>query len=317
MRSACFWRILLSTVASTVLCIAVACGTVLASGALGTSSSTSSTKPPVGTTGNCDSPSAPAPAAAAGFTKLSFCDDFDSISTIDVNGTGAQGYKWYTNLPPWWGMTKTEPSTYDVSGSALALTGNPNTHGWGISTKDPRTGSGVAFTFGYFEARISFDPTLWSQSSSWPAFWSIDYPRPAQHYENTLAELDFFEAFDNPALNHQVEFLGTLHEWQDNMTIDYFNKNSRQPVNVNWNNWHTVAALWTTGQVSWYLDDRLLMTQSYEPDGVPNPLALTKGGNSGSQAGIFSILDNDTMDVILGSAPGWPMRVDWVRIWQE
>ena len=44
----------------------------------------------------------PEPAASYGFSVLTFCDDFDSIKTIDVNGTGDSGFKWYTNLPFGW-----------------------------------------------------------------------------------------------------------------------------------------------------------------------------------------------------------------------
>jgi len=43
-------------------------------------------------------PAPPAPAAAAGYTQRIFCDDFPDLSSIDINDTGAPGYKWYPRM---------------------------------------------------------------------------------------------------------------------------------------------------------------------------------------------------------------------------
>jgi hypothetical protein len=45
----------------------------------------------------CGPDTAPAPAAARGYTCEIFWDDFTSISTVDVNNTKAPGFKWYVN----------------------------------------------------------------------------------------------------------------------------------------------------------------------------------------------------------------------------
>jgi hypothetical protein len=61
------------------------------------------------------------------------------------------------------------------------------------------------------------------------------------------------------------------------------------------------------------------MTQQYSPQAPPNPLASTTSGINPTPAGVFNILDtqNPGMELILGSGSGWPLKVDWVRVWQQ
>jgi hypothetical protein len=61
------------------------------------------------------------------------------------------------------------------------------------------------------------------------------------------------------------------------------------------------------------------MTQQYSSQAPPSPLASTTNGINPTPAGVFNILDtqNPGMELILGSGSGWPLKVDWVRVWQQ
>lgn len=265
-----------------------------------------------GSTGNCRGTTPPA-ARTAGFGHLAFCDDFDSLATIDVESTGKAGFDWYTNLP-WGGNRKTLRGTYRVNNSTLNLTGIAGTANWGLSTLDPVTGAGRAWTHGYFEARIQFNPS--AQSNGHPSFWMFSA-------EHTLtnnaqwAEWDIFEAQREPG---RIDFAATLHQWQRDRkgTWQYWNGNAFQRVSVDWSHWHTVAGLWVSGRVSWYLDGQMILSQAYSPTASPDPVAATDKGTTRTPAGTYWPMESEPkgMEVILGTEPGWPMLVDWVRVWE-
>ena len=71
--------------------------------------------------------------------------------------------------------------------------------------------------------------------------------------------------------------------------------------------------------MTWYLDGVPLMYQSYSENGKPDPLpSVDPEASRLDMRGAFSILDTQGpkgMELILGSGPGWPLYVDWVRVW--
>jgi beta-glucanase (GH16 family) len=182
---------------------------------------------------------------------------------------------------------------------------------------DPLTGNGNAWTFGYFEARISFDASQQPNSTGWPSFWAISADFIHNHKVNEQdqhTELDFFEATKRPG----GRFAGTLHDFRNGLDIDYFNADHISPKEVNWAQWHIVGCLWVAGRVTWFLDGAPILTaQSYYANKPPNPLAKTGRGINPTPAGVFHSLDmeKDGMQVIVGSEPGYPLQIDWVRVW--
>lgn len=267
---------------------------------------------------NCGSGvQAPVPVFSVGFNHLVFCDDFDSASTIDVNATGNPGYSWYTKLP--FGGAQTLPSAYSVSNSVLTVTSTGWTGNWALTTRDPITGNGNSWIYGYFEARIKFDPTLGPNSRGWPSFWSLSAYHTQFDNKDIWSELDFFEAYTAGFTNYSGAFVGTLHDWRNGGSINYQNSNNWQPQSVNWNQWHTIACLWTEDKITWYLDGKALMSQGYSATAPPNPLANSSGGTTPTPAGVFDIIDTQSLGIqlIVGSSPGWPMNVDWVRVWHN
>jgi hypothetical protein len=260
----------------------------------------------------------PEPAASAGFDRLTFCDDFDSLSTIDVSGTGAPGFKWYTKLP--FSPGRTLPSAYSISDSVLTVTSTGYTANWGLTTRDPVTGNGHAFNFGYFEARIKFDPSLSPNSKGWPSFWSLDAYHTEYNNDTTWAELDFFEAYTGGYASYSGEYLGTLHQefphrpGYENVPGDWY---VPKPA-VDWNSWNIIGCLWQQGQVTWYLNGKSVIHQSYSADGLPKPPpAPFHNLPTPDFTGAYKVLDGDLMQLIVGSSPGWPLQVDYVRVWQE
>jgi hypothetical protein len=256
----------------------------------------------------------PAPAAAAGFHDLVFFDDFETLHTIDVNGTGNAGYNWYTDQP--FGSPQPSHPTYSIANSVVTVT-----DWWSLASMSPKSGKGTAFRYGYFEARIRFDPSLGPKAAGWPAFWMLSALHTQVNNLTAWAELDVFEAYTGGYSSYPGAFVGTLHDWSWNSKTQYVNyQNSNNyliPPGVKWDQWHTVSCLWVQGKVTWYLDRVALMSQEFSPVEPPAPLA--NGPISPTPYGIFTILDTDPrgMEMIVGSSPGWPMDVDYVGVWQE
>jgi len=269
-----------------------------------------------GATANTGSPIVvPAPAASAGFTTLTFDDEFDSLNTIDVNATKQQGYNWYTDLP--FNGGRTLPSAYSISNGVLTVTSTGWTANWALSSFSPGGNVGHSFQYGYFEARIRFDPSLGPKSQGWPAFWSLSTSHTVTDDQTHWAELDFFEAYTGGHAAYNGAFVGTVHDWANNSTLHFQNSNNWQTQQgVDYSQWHTYGCLWKPGQVTWYFDGAPLMTQKYSVHNPPDPPA---NGLALHQNGVFHILDRESggMLLILGSSPGWPMQVDYVRAWQK
>lgn len=300
----------MSRLASASFCFAVACVTVgaFAVGRPDREATVRSNLPP-GTTGNCSDVAAPAAANAVGYTQLRFCDDFDSMSTIDVHATGAPGYKWYVTTP-YWGNTP--PRDFYVSNSSLSIT-DENRYNYGLSTTDPHTANGHSWTFGYFEARISFEPRHGLGAFGRPGVWTNSaYFERHLGYRGAHEEIDIYEAL-GPL------FYGHLHEWRDGLQVGFVNSNPIQDVHVDWRQWQTVAILWEPDSVTWYLNGTPLMTQHYSSTSMPSPPATNQQGTKfvPVPTGTFSKLNSDPQKFVLGSGRDWPMHVDWVRIWQK
>lgn len=248
-------------------------------------------------------PVAPPQAQAAGFHTLLFSDDFNDPSTIDTTTTGAAGFKWYTDKA--FGGTPTPAGDISVSGGVLTLTSNggPNS---GLNTFSVKGATGFQYRYGYLEASISFDPTLGPTAPGWPSVWGLAVEH-MQGFNNTeWLEFDTFEAFTGGFAAYSGNYVGTVHDWEAGGTTNIQNSNNNTTTAVNWNQFQTVGGLWKPGVFQWYLNNTLLQTVTYSATGAPTP--------PDGPAGTYSIADSQHLPVILGS-DGWPMKVDWVRVW--
>lgn len=116
----------------------------------------------------------PPGAAAGGYNKLVFCDDFDSESSISDGKRG--NTNWYTT--GWFSPTAPR-SCYKVSNSVLHVLSDVSGCGFVICSADP-THTKNAWKHGYFEASLSFDPS--APTDKYPSFWSwpIEFAQAAR-----------------------------------------------------------------------------------------------------------------------------------------
>ena len=172
--------------------------------------------------------------------------------------------------------------------------------GWPINTVTTHT-SGQTFQYGYFEARMKWT----AGAGAWPAFWLI-----SQGWANTgscstpAGELDIFEGQGT----EPDVFYGTVHKDSSNECFsDQQNGNNDHPAGVDLTaGFHIYGMLWTASSVSWYLDDKLLMSApTYSTDDQRMMLVLQMwagGWTDGPDATTPDVLDTE---------------VDWVHVWQK
>ena len=159
--------------------------------------------------------SAPSQASAAGFSKLTFQDEFSSINTIDTAATKAVGFKWYTDGA--FGNGNALRSAYKVSGGVLTVTNSGSFNGnWVLASVSPQGNVGKSFKYAYFEARIKFNPTLGMLSAGFPAWWSFSRNHTVTGDPVRWGEIDFFEAYTTGYANYSGGFIGTTHDWANN-----------------------------------------------------------------------------------------------------
>ncbi len=246
--------------------------------------------------GSAPPSASPSQAAAAGFNHLALDDEFNSTGNISPDGSGS--FTWYTTN--FFSASATLPNSgYSSTNGCLTILTDVSGYSDAIATADP-SNTTVVFQHGYFEARMRFNPEG-SQGGAWPAFWSYALEGIDEGAAN-FAELDFVEAYPTGAAGATI--LTTVHEWTTssggNTSVQQPNDVPTLPAGFDYNAFHIYGCLWSTNQVTWYIDNQPVMTVATGP-----------GTN-------FPSLEKDHMVVPEFSARGknWPMDVDWVHIWQ-
>jgi hypothetical protein len=246
--------------------------------------------------------------------RLVFEEEFDSETALDLQDTKNPGFSFYRARPFGW-----PPAAMDgisIEGGILTLQEAVSYANLQISTIAGRddngswTGFFADFENGgfYFEAAIAFDPFYLDNNpdtEGCPAFWAMSaehlYPYESPPYE--LFENDFMEY--NPSwINGRKDcYFHALHHWQvpasgANEITSYPAPVIDVPEQTDWNSFNVFGVLWMPGQaIESYLNGEL--TRSVSFDDFPH----------------MSTGDQHHFPVILGSGQ-WPMRVDWVRVWQ-
>jgi beta-glucanase (GH16 family) len=162
------------------------------------------------------------------------------------------------------------------------------------------------FKFGYFEARMK-----WTKGNgSWPGFWMISnaWARADGNCSGSAraAEIDVFEGYgSDPRV-----FTGTIHR----NSADFICPSPSNAINDN--NWHpqrkdltkrfhTYAMRWTPQRVTWFLDQRRMMSwPTWETTNTRMFLILSMYTGGESQPDASSPDELHT-------------KVDWVRVWQK
>lgn len=242
----------------------------------------------------------PTQAAAAGFKTLVFDDEFNSPDTISPNNEGH--YNWYTwNV---YGTSKELSSAnYEVSNGCLTIFTDLSGSGADLQTVNSGTATTGLFQFGYFEARLQFNPTGGEGGGSWPAFWSDALQSIPEI--SPFAELDFMEAVPNGKGGATTGWNGvtittTAHQWTEgNGWNDTYNTNNitPMPASFNYDAFHIYGALWKPSSVTWYIDNQPVMTVATGPGTDLTAIA------------------QDQIFLILGTGKNWPTTFDYVRVW--
>ncbi len=167
-----------------------------------------------------------------------------------------------------------------------------------------------AFEFGYFEARIKWTKGI----GSWPAFWLMSNAWARRGAGDcslgiSAAEVDIFEGYGQ----YPRVFNGAIHRNsgdficpQGPQPADEFNSNSFQPQRFDLTRrFHTYAARWTPTRVTWYLDQRRMMSwPTYETTDTRMFILLST-----------QVTDDPPTD---SSTPNQlRTKFDWVRVWQK
>jgi hypothetical protein len=275
------------------------------------------------TTSPTSSISPPPQAVGAGYTTLAFDDEFTSDS-ISYNGSysGSGTPKWYTCT------ASTTTSQLYISNGVCNFLKPPLNNGANIQT-DPNpysstaaqstpssikqgSGQGVNFTYGYFEASMAFPASGATDGIGWPTFFMTNTYVPGTaavvfpHNEIDILE---YQPVNGGGSTGPGNITSTVHQWLSSGAPGNGNTQITKPGGFNSANYNTYGCLWTPTTITFYLNN----VASVMPNGQ-NPVHLA-GTFTGSIAPFPSGVLGD--NVVLGtSSVGWPMTVDWVRIWQ-
>lgn len=264
--------------------------------------------------------SAPAMAQASGYNKLIFSDDFNTAN-VDTAYTGNYGYKWY--LTDVSGIAG-DASDYALTEEGIRLAADNMNHNWLLCTMDAKTAAGwLGYTHGYLEYRTRFNHTKDADAPAncrGPAIWSF----PPEIISSAAGDLERAVEMD------WMEYWGTQYGdmyWTISMH-DQINQNGTQHLHngnsygikgdtfdIGDGEWHTVGYSWSKGVLVAYVDGVQCFSQTWSDDGSETYPSMTlKAGEFLVDAG--TTLDDQTSPLILAGSEGWPLEIDYIRVWQ-
>ena len=163
------------------------------------------------------------------------------------------------------------------------------------------------FKFGYFEARMKWTKGV----ASWPAFWLLSNAWARRGGNDCslgirAAELDVFEGYGH----YPRVFTGTIHRHSATHVCpsppDAINSNNWQPQRADLTRrFHTYAARWTPRRVTWYVDQRRMMSWP------------TFGTTDTKMFILLSMQVTDDPPTDSSTPNALHTKVNWVRVWQK
>lgn len=260
---------------------------------------------------------APEQAQQAGFTDLTFSDEFDSVNSIDTTATGNDGYKWYVTRQ--WGATTVTRDAYDVENGILTLHDPVPTYGITLTTVDVNTQIGYSWNKGYLEVRCRI-PSPKDTYGGGPTVWS--FPLTKQYeiegQNNHWVEADWLEFWGNIPQHPNGYWTVSMHETTKDPstgeTLSGFTNGKPTVDAMGDKEWHTLGWLWDHNIVRAYMDGVQVFEQTYDADSFPNPLPRVNTGEL--KNGIFTAMNEQIMCLYLSGSTEVPFEVDYVHIWQ-
>ncbi len=194
----------------------------------------------------------------------------ENFSNFDLDDPGSKPIAWWQYPDAFYPNWKPPGELIAVPNGILSLTASPpaksstNTATI-ITTLSPKSSQG-GFLYGYFEARLRFDPN----GKSFPSWW-LESPIPvalATAKKPTVGnpaadfcEIDIMETFYPKAGTYQ----GTVHDWESGRSTFNANHVIQLPAGTDLSGWNTFGLLWQPGKVSWYVNNKLVSTAPSPP----------------------------------------------------
>ena len=272
---------------------------------------------------------APPEAAAFDMTELTFNDEFDAYDSIDMYGTGKDGYKWYVNRA--WSAGMVQQDSYTITDGVIKLHDQNPTFNVTMSTMDPFSGVGWSYNYGYLETKLrivrpNYHEYLPGASGGIPAIWSLPVEKWTEQMPDRpgcqqWVEMDWLEywgrdlerwpqypdGYYSITLHDQITGRGDEDHWK-------VNSNSYKNGLGN-DDWHIMGWLWTYNGVIAYIDHEEVFRISYSEDGTPSCGVRTQSGLF-DDTGAFSYMNYQDLVLYIAGAHDHPMELDYVRIWQ-
>ncbi len=259
----------------------------------------------------------PEVAQLGGFDRLVFNDEFDSDHTIDKNGTGASGYKWYVNRP--YGETMVTPEEYSVENGVLTL----KAYGRGVTTlltRDVKTRLGFDWLHGYMEARIRIpDPDAKQNGATGgqQAIWSMSMDK-LQNKTQEWVEIDWMEFW---GMNGGKDGYYTLTLWHESIapdaTFTYGTRGTRCS-GLGDSEWHTLGWVWQRNMFIHFYDGVEVKRQVFSDTEYAEPECVVEVGmlEGFDGMGAFAPMNHQRQVLIIGGSESTVMEIDYIRIWQ-
>jgi hypothetical protein len=285
---------------------------------------------------------------ASGYA-ITFDDEFDSISTVDMSNTQAPGFKWY--LTAFFGNSLFSSANVSMTGGVLTISSG-NRPGYCLWSAVPTPShvspyyNGTVFSGGFYvEASIAFDNTLVTNPSvdGFPVLWlesiqhALSYPGnsplaanadrwpgQASGYEHWVED-DFFAYDFNAGGANPTKYSSPVLDWwgifNSTCTPSYCLTQNGNIITLGattWTSFHRVGRLYTPGTPgnNWQGS----ITAYF--DGVQVGATITWTGNQGNGTPaptgtfLYSAVDAEALVLILATGTGQPLQIDYVRVWQ-
>src|SRR6266545_3662979 len=201
-----------------------------------------------------------------------------SAATRRTGGPVGVPGTWHPVFADEFGGTGLDPATWRPGWFGTGITGPVNGALVSTNPKDGRPAGGFDFTYGVIEARVFLPAAPSGAIANWPAVWT-----DGEGAWPTTGEDDVMEGLSGRACFN-------------------FHSDAGGPGGCapgSFTGWHTFAADWAPGSVTYYYDGVRVGRITSGVTGAP----------------MFVLLDYTTGGYGGPSAPG-VMRVDYVRVWQ-
>lgn len=254
-------------------------------------------------------------AAQAGYDELVFTDEFNSINTVDVGATGADGYKWYVTRP--YAAPTLDPDDYSVENGIMTVKNKNSMYNYGLGTVDIDTHRGFSFNQGFLEFRLRI-PGYDSTQDGGPAVWSFPLGKlleiPGENKQ--WVEMDWMEYWGTDAYE-DGHYTITMHESirDDSGTVVQLHStgNERHKQGFADGEWHVMQFLWTENLIVAWTDGEEVFRARYQEGELPDPIQTVVMGDLLDSA--FVYMNDQYCPIFLGGSVDNQLELDYIHVW--